>query len=272
GTLDRVEVEAETAEKAAGRAFKFLKERKHGASEKKLLLVTREESRSRNLAGLLQTKGVDVLFFPTFQIVSETDGQPWKEAATRLREFGWIFFTSQVAVEHFFGGFLASLKLQATLAGTKFAVIGEATRRALEKQGFSVDLMPSRATSEALAETFLKLGVPKEVPLLFPTAEKTRGVLEKLLAEAGYQLTRLVLYSMRPVPPERFAQLDGKKIDYVLFTSSESVGCFLKARPLTADTRVISIGPVTSATVRQFGLSVYRELPEAKLESVAEVF
>lgn len=271
GTLGWVNVEAETPEKAARQAFRLLRER-NGQWGKKLLLVTREENRSRNLAALLEPRGVEVLFFPTFEIVAETDGPAFKEAAVRLPDYGWIFFTSQVAVEHFFDRFLAGIDYRRALAQTRFAAIGEATKKALEERGVSAALVPSVATSEALAEAFLKLGVPKEAPLLFPTAEKTRGVLEELLGKSGYSLTRLVLYSIRPLPPERFAPLDGRKIDYVLFTSSESARSFLKARPLPAETKVVTIGPVTSATVRELGLSVYRELPEAKIESVAQIF
>ncbi len=47
--------------------------------------------------------------------------------------------------------------------------------------------------------------------------------------------------------------------DYITFTSSSTVSFFLDAageerRGISADTRVVSIGPVTSATLREHGL------------------
>ncbi|MFL5826830.1 MAG: uroporphyrinogen-III synthase, partial [Thermoleophilaceae bacterium] len=66
---------------------------------------------------------------------------------------------------------------------------------------------------------------------------------------------------------------------YVTFTASSTVKFFVdSAGPLGEDARVVSIGPVTSATARELGLTVHVEaerhdiggLLEALLEDAAE--
>jgi uroporphyrinogen III methyltransferase/synthase len=65
----------------------------------------------------------------------------------------------------------------------------------------------------------------------------------------------LALYETVAEPPSEAQTAALKEITYVTFTSSSTVKFFLSGRGLVTDgARVVSIGPVTSETLREHGI------------------
>ena len=60
------------------------------------------------------------------------------------------------------------------------------------------------------------------------------------------------------------------RADYLTFTSSSTVRFFLASAQPGPDTRIVSIGPVTSATLRERGLSVDVEATRHDIEGLLE--
>jgi uroporphyrinogen III methyltransferase/synthase len=99
--------------------------------------------------------------------------------------------------------------------------------------------------------------------VLLARAEVARDVLPERLAAAGYEVDVLAVYRTRPAAPSpaELARVREGEVDAVTFTSSSTVTNFCDLAGTLPDPGplVVSIGPVTSATARERGLSVARE-------------
>jgi uroporphyrinogen-III synthase len=145
------------------------------------------------------------------------------------------------------------------LAGTTIAAIGPGTAGALERLGVRADVVPERSVAEALANELVK-GDLAGRRVLIARATEARDVLPDSLREAGAEVDVVALYETirEDLDEEQVAAV--QRADYVTFTSSSTVRYFLDALGGTdrfpASARVVSIGPVTSATARELGLRV----------------
>jgi uroporphyrinogen III methyltransferase/synthase len=142
------------------------------------------------------------------------------------------------------------------------AAIGPGTADALAARGVRADLVPPRFVAESLLETFPD---PEHLGarVLIARAASARDVLPEGLAARGYQVSVLAVYRTVPVAPDpdHLARVRVGDVDALTFTSSSTVRNFCDAvGPLaSSETRLISIGPVTSETARAHGLRVDAE-------------
>ncbi len=88
-------------------------------------------------------------------------------------------------------------------------------------------------------------------------------MLPDALRERGAEVDVLDLYETVAEPLEPAALQAARRADYITFTSSSTVRFFLQGAGgeagLSPDCRVVSIGPVTSATLREHGLARHVE-------------
>ena len=98
---------------------------------------------------------------------------------------------------------------------------------------------------------------------LIARAETARDVLPDGLRERGAQVDILPLYRTVAEPLGDAAREAAIGADYATFTSASAVRFFLEAAgPPGADQRIVSIGPVTSAALREHGLEPHVEASE----------
>jgi uroporphyrinogen III methyltransferase/synthase len=141
------------------------------------------------------------------------------------------------------------------LAATRIAAIGPATTRALAEHGIVADVVPERAVAESLVEALSERPVTRA---LVVRAREARDVLPDALRARGAEVDVLAVYETvaEPLPPRTLQAVRGA--DYITFTSSSSVRLFLQAAGgdagLSPGSRVVSIGPITSAALREHGL------------------
>jgi uroporphyrinogen III methyltransferase/synthase len=97
--------------------------------------------------------------------------------------------------------------------------------------------------------------------VLIARAEEGRDLLPDALRQRGAQVDVVALYRTVRLPPSRASIEAGARADYVTFTSSSTVRYFTEAigDSFPREARVVSIGPVTSETVRELGLEVHVE-------------
>ena len=140
------------------------------------------------------------------------------------------------------------------------ACVGPGTAARLhERLHVDADLVPEVATTEGLAGA-LPSGSGH---VLLPRADIATNMLADGLRELGYRPVEVAAY--RTTRPDRFADgvmadLAAGRIDLLAFASSSTVRNFVAMmgeEPWTG--RVVSIGPVTSATARELGVEVARE-------------
>jgi uroporphyrinogen-III synthase len=163
------------------------------------------------------------------------------------------------------------------------AAIGPATARALKSIGLTPDLIPPQAIAESLTESLRPHarqldGNPTR--FLLVRAEDARDLLPDTLRAAGAEVTIAPAY--RTIIPEgsirairQLFQQGSAPPDAVTFTSSstarnllalcEAAGVDLPPSALRA-----SIGPITSATLRELGYPPHAEAPSASIEALAQ--
>jgi uroporphyrinogen III methyltransferase/synthase len=119
------------------------------------------------------------------------------------------------------------------------------------------DIVPERSVGEALVEALADVEVAGK-PVLVARAAEARELVPDALRERGAQVDVVALYeTVREDPPE--AAIDAAMAaDYVTFTSSSTVTNLMEVLNgrLPESARIVSIGPVTSGTVREAGLAV----------------
>jgi uroporphyrinogen III methyltransferase/synthase len=175
-----------------------------------------------------------------------------------LSPYDLICLTSPNGVAHLFQRLAQSDRHPAdarALAGARVAAIGPGTARALAEHGIAADIVPERYVAESLVEALAELPVRHA---LIARAREARDVLPDALRARGAEVDVLELYETVAEPLSPPALAAARAADYITFTSSSTVRFFLEAAGGSADlspaTRIVSIGPVTSATLREHGL------------------
>lgn len=257
------------------------------------VLVTRAPHQGSALADHLRLLGADPVLVPAIEVVDPTSWAPLEDALRTLNEFHWLLFTSANAAEIFARrlpplGLSSWTPKEAEREGSalppnlRIAAIGAATERALQQNGLPCHLVPAQAAAESLTEALLPHacqadGTPTRFLLL--RAEEAREHLPETLRAAGAEVTVVPVY--RTVIPGASADLLGDlfsrdpAIAAITFTSSSAARnlvalCDSAGVRVPASALRISIGPITSQTLRNLGLPPHAEAPEASLLSLAE--
>jgi uroporphyrinogen-III synthase len=219
------------------------------------VVVTRGERQAGGLLAALRAAGAVTETLPLLAVLPPHDESPLVAAAAALATYRWVVFTSVNAVEAFtprVGEWPAALRL---------AAVGAATARALAERALAPSLVASQAQAEGLlAELLPRLAAADRV--LLPQAADARTVLADGLRRAGYPADVVVAYRKeRPADaPSRAATLfpPGTPLGWVTFTSPSIArafaGLFADWPERRGTLRAASIGPVTSATLRELGV------------------
>jgi uroporphyrinogen III methyltransferase/synthase len=221
------------------------------------IVVTRAREQASELRVRLEQLGAEVIELPSIAL------EPVDFTLPALDDFAWLVFTSANGVDAFFDRGLAPAGLDArALAPVRVAAIGPGTADALAARGVRADLVPPRFVAESLLEAFPDPQQPG-ARVLIARAASARDVLPEGLAARGYRVDVLAVYRTVPVAPDpdHLARVRAGNFDALTFTSSSTVKNFCDAvGPIpVSETRVISIGPVTSETTRALGLRVDAE-------------
>jgi uroporphyrinogen III methyltransferase/synthase len=229
------------------------------------VVVTRARGQASELAARLGALGAAVVELPAIRCVANDFTVP------DLAPFTWLVFTSANGVDAFFDrGLVRTGRDARALAGCSIAVIGPGTAAALARHGLRPDLVPERFVAESLLDAF----PDGSGRVLLARAEAARDVLPEGLAAKGYAVDVLPVYKTEAVPPdpELLERVRGG-VDAITFTSSSTVDNFCDAvgpLPPDAKPRVVSIGPVTSATARAHGLRVDAEAEPHTIDGLVD--
>lgn len=157
----------------------------------------------------------------------------------------------------------------ADLARATVACVGPGTAGRLRARfDVDADLVPGRATTAALAAAF----PPGRGRVLLPRADLATSALPDGLRALGYEPVGVVAYrTTRPeaLPPDVLDDLEAGRIHLIALASSSTARNFAAlTRGRHWSGRVVSIGPVTSATCRELGLDVAVEAEEHTLDGL----
>jgi uroporphyrinogen III methyltransferase/synthase len=244
----------------------------------KRIVVTRaREQASSFLAGLSEL-GAECIEFPTIKIIRPTNWRELDRAIKCLNDYHWVVFTSVNGVKYFFERLGAVGKDVRELKGIKVGAIGSKTAEAIQERGIGPDLVPDEYRAKAVVEAFKHRRV-KGKRILLPRAAETRELLPEELEKMGARVDAVKAY--RTVKPDSEKAkvkdlLEKGGIHMVTFTSSSTVGNFVKMFEAEGDkflkwmerVAVACIGPVTTRTAEERGLTVSTVAPEYTIEAL----
>ena len=215
--------------------------------------VTRARAQASGLAARLRALGATVTEAPAIAI------EPLAVDLPDPRDYDLLVLTSPNGVHRLFD----LVRDARALAGPRIAVIGPGTARALRGHGVEADVVPSRAVGEGLVEALA--GVPLQRALI-ARAQEARDVVPDALRRRGAHVDEVALYRTVAEPLDPAARDAALGADYATFTSASSVRFFIEAtggpEALRGGPRLASIGPITSAALRDHGLEPHVEATE----------
>lgn len=246
------------------------------------VLVTRSPRQSSELATELIALGLEPVLVPAIELAAPESFEALDNALAQLASYDWLIFTSGNAVEAFHRR-LEALGLETVGVQARVAAIGPSTGRALEAIHLMPALMPPQAVAESLTEALLPHsrqsdGAPTR--FLLVRAEDARDVVPESLRAAGAEVTIAPAYRT-VVPAESVdairALFDGPtcEIAAATFTSSSTARnlltlCEAAGVSLPATVLRISIGPITSETLRSLGYAPHAEALTASVAALAQ--
>jgi uroporphyrinogen-III synthase len=249
------------------------------------ILITRTRQQASELASQLEALGAEILLIPTIELAPPSSYAALDAALANLPSFDWMLFTSANAV-HAFHQRAQLHQLRPT--PRRIAAVGPATAKVIESIGLQVDLIPATFVAESLAEALLPHAAGRS--FLLVRAEEARDVLPNALAAAGAQVTIAPAYrSLTPpdtipalqrlfasggaLPADGVKSATGPPPGIITFTSSSTARNLIAlldaaGLQLPPGTVLASIGPITSATLRDLGYAPTLEAAEPTIAAL----
>lgn len=228
------------------------------------------------MASALRQLGCEVVEIPFIEIRKPSSYQPLDSALRNLAAYDWLILTSVNGVNALFQRLPKRGLDASSLAHLKIAAIGPATRKAIEQHGLPVTVTPKQYVAESVVTALHRRVKGKRVLLV--RAKVARDVIPRELRAGGATVDVVEAYeTVAPKSSEKRLHAvfsSTKKPHAITFTSSSTVRNFvqllgvrearaaLKKSGLHHGVHTASIGPVTSATLREFGLPVDIEARE----------
>lgn len=248
------------------------KSRRDRKSSKPLAGVRALIGRARHQAGSLSTElrklGAQVVEIPFIEIRKPRSFKPLDTALKNLGSYDWLILTSVNGVEAMWERLLKLGLNKKPLRRLKIAAIGPATRKAIEDRGVKVHVVPKEYVAESVVRSLRKQVKGKRVLLV--RAKVARDVIPRELKKAGAEVDIFEAYETIVPKASRIrlrAALRNSRSrpNVITFTSSSTVKNFVtllgnaahrsKQRPVNLEgVTLASIGPVTSATLRELHL------------------
>ena len=223
--------------------------------------VTRARAQSSGLAQHLKDLGAVVVEAPAIRIV------PLDVRLPELERYDLVCLTSPNGVKLLFEGLAIDGRDARALAGARVAAIGPGTAAALAEHGIRADVVPEHFVAEGLVEALGDLPVRRA---LVARAAEARDVLVDALRGRGAEVDVLALYETVAEPLSEEQRRGVERADYVTFTSSSTVRFLLAATQLPTGIRIVSIGPVTSAALRERGHEPDVEASQHDIEGLVQ--
>lgn len=242
------------------------------------ILVGRARHQASALSAGLKDLGAEVIEIPFIEIRPPRSYKPLDAALKRIAEYQWLILTSVNGVDAL-ASRLKHLKIKPeSLSSVQVAAIGPSTRDAAEKLGLKVSIVPKQYVAESVVESLR--GKVEGNRVLLARAKVARDVIPRELRKMAAKVDVVEAYeTVVPVSSRKKirALMSNPKLrpSIVTFTSSSTVRNFVQ---LLSDhtpgrqesprhtnlggIQFASIGPITSATLRELSLPVHIEARE----------
>jgi len=222
------------------------------------ILVTRAASQASKFSDALRELGADSVELPLIEIRPPVSYRPLDGVLKQVEHFDCLILTSTNAVSILVQR-VAHLGLPAnTLTRIPVAAVGAATADLARKNHLNVQFVPARYVGEAMVEKLRTVAPGKR--FLLARSSIARDVIPDRLRALGATVD--VVDAYQNVPPAGVADQMRSALNSALsaatFTSSSTVHNFAQVAELAgfrmppSGLTAISIGPITTATLREY--------------------
>ncbi|WP_162601156.1 uroporphyrinogen-III synthase [Occallatibacter savannae] len=222
----------------------------------KRILVTRAAHQASKLSDGLRAAGAEPVEVPVLEIRPPESYDALDAALHNLSTYDLIILTSANAV-HAIVERTAACGVVNNERKPQIAAVGKATAEAAGQAGFSVALTPKEYVAESLLESLADLASGQRI--LLARAAIARDLIPDTLRATGAIVDVVDAYQ-NAIPQDAPAKLRAalaSRIDAATFTSSSSVTHLADVARVAgiafpfSGVKAISIGPITSATLRE---------------------
>ncbi len=242
------------------------------------VLVTRPRAQADSLVQELESLGATIFVMPVIEIQPPLSFEPLDRALNSLDTYDWVVLTSVNGVRAV-SSRMAELGIPVEkLSSRRLATIGPATAAELAHFARQPDLVPAEYVSEAIAETVKGLvELPTEAGkprFLLARADIARRDLAELLRGLGAEVDEVAAY--RIVRSVGAVDLPEAAPDYITLTSSSAARGTHEILAENgrlgwmSESRLVCIGPITSATVTEMGFGVAAQASEYTVPGVVK--
>lgn len=228
---------------------------------KRILLPRVGEDTSR-LSEVLREKGAFVQELAVSKLIENKDALD----QVNYLKYNYIVFTSRHACDYFMNSLRKNKVDVRTLSHIKMAAVGSATKLHLEKYGIYADIVPETYYSDAVLE-LLKQEVKKEDHVLIPCVKGVAYKWEELKQYCSVET--IDLYENVALHNEEMKDALTENWDYAVFTCSSAVENTFALGNVNAK-QIISIGKMTSATLKEKGVEDIIQSDKANYDALIE--
>jgi len=229
----------------------------------KTIVATRDAEGNADFAGKIIARGGNPLPFAALRIKPLTSSNEFLRALAQLGQYAWIIFTSANGVAVFFEAMEQLGKDARVLGPAKVAAIGARTAARLANFGVRADFVPNVFTGRELGRQLIGFANLKGKRILLLRSQIASNELVELLGEAGAEVDNVAIYTavtQKNESPRLVNAIREGTVDWLTFASPSSVDGFFEQVPAdvvrSSRVKIASIGPVTSARLKQLGVKV----------------
>lgn len=227
------------------------------------VLVTRAAHQAGKLSEGLRDLGAEPVEVPVLEILPPASFEPLDAALHQLNSYDWLILTSANAVRALTDRAAALEIALIHRARLNVAAVGEVTAAYARSAGLQVSFVPEAYVAESLVEGLLQSlqTQTSRKRILLARAAVARDVIPDALRAAGAQVDVMDAYRnvLPEAAPEQLRQALQNGIAAATFTSSSSATHLAEAAHVAgvawpfAGVPAVSIGPITSQTLRELG-------------------
>lgn len=222
------------------------------------VLVTRAGHQAGKLSEGLRAAGAEAVEVPVLEIRPPASYKPLDAAVRNVSAYDWLILTSANAV-HAVVERAAACGIVLGSELPRVAAVGRATADAARDAGFAIAVTPREYVAEGLIEALADQVSGQRI--LLARAAIARDLIPDTLRATGAMVDVVEAYQ-NAIPTAATGQLRAalaRSIDAATFTSSSSATHLAEVAQAAgigfpfAGVKAISIGPITSATLRELG-------------------
>ena len=236
------------------------------------VLVTGSRMTASKLRGRLSVLGAEVLTQAAIRIAEPVDWSPVDAALDRIEQYDWLVFTSGNGVDGMMNRIFSRGNDLRSLGRVRIATLGQGTAERLRSFHLNPDLAPDKVDAPALAQALMEDSAGGAI--LMARATGDRPALAEELEEAGAAVDQVPVYRTVDVdePNQDVADaLKAGEVHWITVTSSPTARSLVRLYgELLKTAKILSISPLTSATLRELGYGPTEEATPHTVEGMLD--